>query len=116
MDLKGQFPRGITECFSLTGLDFSNNELTGPIPTEILHTLPYVTTLDLSCNKFSGEIPKSLGNCSFLNILKLDNNQLTGQIPPEIGQLSRIKVFNVANNLLYGPVPNFASATFSSDN
>ncbi|GKV02194.1 hypothetical protein SLEP1_g14656 [Rubroshorea leprosula] len=114
MSLKGQFPRGISDCSSLTGLDLSNNELSGPIQSDISSILPYLTTLKLSSNNFSGEIPKSLANISFLNVLNLDHNQLKGHIPPEIGLLSRLRTFTVADNLLYGPVPNF-SYDFPSD-
>ncbi|GKV51617.1 hypothetical protein SLEP1_g58252 [Rubroshorea leprosula] len=117
MGLKGQFPRGISGCSGLTGLDLSNNELSGPIPPDISSILPYLTSLKLSSNKFSGEIPKSLANITFLNVLNLDHNHLnvlnldhnqsTGHIPPGIGLLRRLRTFTVANNLLYGPVPNF---------
>nr|POF21173.1 putative inactive leucine-rich repeat receptor-like protein kinase [Quercus suber] len=50
-----------------------------PFPFDIAELLQYVTSLDLSANKFSGEIPKSIGNCSYLNVLKLDNNQLIAE-------------------------------------
>uniref|UniRef100_A0A2N9I9W7 Integrase catalytic domain-containing protein n=1 Tax=Fagus sylvatica TaxID=28930 RepID=A0A2N9I9W7_FAGSY len=98
MGLKGQFPRGIRNCSSLTGLDLSNNELSGPLPSDISSLLGFITSLDLSGNKFSGEIPESIANCTYLNVLKLDNNQLTGEIPPKIGLLNRLKIFNVSNN------------------
>ncbi|TKY59397.1 inactive leucine-rich repeat receptor protein kinase [Spatholobus suberectus] len=107
MGLKGQFPRGLQNCSSLTGLDLSLNELTGPIPSDISTLLPFVTTLDLSWNKFSGEIPATLGNCTYLNNLKLDNNMLSGHIPQELGQLPKIKSISFANNHLSGPVPSF---------
>ncbi|KAL5773810.1 hypothetical protein ACOSQ2_013734 [Xanthoceras sorbifolium] len=115
MGLKGQFPGGIENCSSMTGLDLSNNNLSGSIPSDISKRLIYVTSLDLSSNNFSGEIPSSLSNCSFLNVLKLNNNQFTGKIPLELGLLNRIKEFNVANNLLRGPVPYFANASVSAE-
>ncbi|XP_021290309.1 probably inactive leucine-rich repeat receptor-like protein kinase At5g48380 [Herrania umbratica] len=107
MGLKGEFPRGVADCKTLMGLDLSNNELSGPIPSNISRIFQYGTELDLSSNRFSGNIPKQISNLSFLNALKLDNNQLTGLIPPELALLDRIKQFSVANNKLYGPVPNF---------
>ncbi|XP_061359187.1 probably inactive leucine-rich repeat receptor-like protein kinase At5g48380 [Gastrolobium bilobum] len=109
MGLKGQFPPGIINCSSLTGLDFSSNKLSGTIPVNISTLIPYVTSLDLSSNEFSGAIPESLANCTYLNTLKLDQNRLTGQIPPRIGVLTRIKTFTVSNNLLTGPVPTFTN-------
>ncbi|KAF9674514.1 hypothetical protein SADUNF_Sadunf10G0135100 [Salix dunnii] len=107
MGLKGQFPLGIQNCTSLTGLDLSHNKLYGSFPANMSKFIPYVTNLDLSFNNFSGEIPSNLANCSFLNDLKLDNNRLTGKIPLEFGLLDRIKTFTVTNNLLTGPIPAF---------
>ncbi|KAH8484410.1 hypothetical protein H0E87_028752 [Populus deltoides] len=111
LGLMGQFPLGLENCTSLTGLDLSLNKLQGPIPSDICKRLQHVTSLDLSSNSFSGEIPSSIGDCNYLNALRLDNNKLTGNIPPQIVQLDRIKVFSVANNRLSGPVPNFTSST-----
>jgi hypothetical protein len=106
LGLKGQFPHGIENCTSLTGLDLSHNELQGPIPSDIYKRLPYITNIDLSYNNFSGEIPSSIANLSFLNVLKLDHNQLIGNIPPQIGLLDRLKIFSVADNpgLCGGPL------------
>ncbi|KEH18041.1 putative protein kinase RLK-Pelle-LRR-Xa family [Medicago truncatula] len=109
MGLKGQFPRGIVNCSSMTGLDLSVNDLSGTIPGDISTLLKFVTSLDLSSNEFSGEIPVSLANCTYLNVLKLSQNQLTGQIPLLLGTLDRIKTFDVSNNLLTGQVPNFTA-------
>ncbi|VFQ86342.1 unnamed protein product [Cuscuta campestris] len=111
MELKGSFPLGLQNCSALTGLDLSNNQINGPIPSNISKILGFVTTLDLSSNNLSGGIPKNLANCTFLNVINLENNQLTGPIPPELGLLSRIKTFRVANNRLNGPVPNFGKLT-----
>ncbi|CAN1345258.1 Probably inactive leucine-rich repeat receptor-like protein kinase At5g48380 [Linum perenne] len=116
MGLKGQFPRGLKNCTSITGLDLSSNELSGPIPDDIDLLIGFVTSLDLSSNAFSGPIPTNLSNCSYLNVLNLDHNRLTGQIPGEISNLGRIKTFNVANNLLSGPLPRFHNATIPPEN
>lgn len=115
MGLKGQFPRGIERCTSLTGLDLSSNKLSGSIPSNISSRLKYVTSLDLSSNSLSGEIPSGLANCTFLNVLKLNNNRFTGKIPPQLGLLNRIKTFSVASNLLTGPVPSFANVNFTAE-
>ncbi|KAJ9173942.1 hypothetical protein P3X46_017025 [Hevea brasiliensis] len=107
LGLRGNFPRGIENCTSITGLNLSGNQLSGTIPSDICNKIPYISVLDLSNNSISGEIPSGFANCSYLNVLRLDNNQLTGQIPAQISLLYRIKSFSVANNLLSGPVPNF---------
>ncbi|PIA29587.1 hypothetical protein AQUCO_05800015v1 [Aquilegia coerulea] len=112
MGLQGQFPKGLQNCSSMTGLDLSSNQLSGPIPSNICKLLPFLTSLDLSSNSFSGEIPLNLSDCIFLNILKLDNNQFIGQIPLQIGNLNRLKTFSVTNNLLSGQIPTFVNNTF----
>ncbi|VFR00491.1 unnamed protein product [Cuscuta campestris] len=111
MELKGSFPPGLQNCSALTGLDLSNNQINGPIPSNISKILRFVTTLDLSSNNLSGGIPENLANCTFLNVINLENNQLTGPIPLELGLLSRIKTFRVANNHLKGQVPTFGKLT-----
>ena len=113
--LKGQFPRAIQNCSSLTGLDFSFNELSGPIPSDISSILVFVVSFDLSNNKFTGEIPASLANCSYLNTLKLNNNMLSGEIPRLLGTLDRIKEISFANNYLSGPVPVFTAGEVDSN-
>lgn len=45
-----------------------NNQLSGPIPSEI-GKLSELGTIDLSGNQFSGEIPMSLGLLTNLNYL-----------------------------------------------
>ncbi|CAJ1824469.1 unnamed protein product [Sphenostylis stenocarpa] len=116
MGLKGEFPRGIKNCSSMTGLDFSFNSLSQAIPADISTLLTFVTSLDLSSNDFTGEIPASLANCSYLNNLRLDQNQLTGQIPANLSQLPRLKLFSVTNNLLTGPVPPFKKGLVPAEN
>jgi len=120
MGLKGEFPRGIKNCSSMTGLDFSLNRLSNTIPADVSTLLTFVTSIDLSSNDFTGEIPASLSNCTYLNTLRLDQNQLSGQIPANLSQLPRLKAFSVSNNLLTGPVPAFkagvADATSYANN
>ncbi|KAK1318135.1 inactive leucine-rich repeat receptor-like protein kinase [Acorus calamus] len=107
MGLQGKFPLGLENCSSMTGLDLSSNDLSGPIPSDISKRIPFVTSLDLSYNGFSGEIPVGLANCSYLNTLNLQHNRLTGQIPGQLVQLNRLTQFNVSDNSLSGPIPVF---------
>nr|TKR98975.1 leucine-rich repeat transmembrane protein kinase [Populus alba] len=104
--LSGKLPESLKYCHSLTTLDLSNNDLSGPIPPEICNWLPYIVSLDLSGNKFSGPIPPEIVNCKFLNNLILSGNQLTGSIPFGLGRLDRLKTFSVASNKLSGSIPD----------
>ncbi|ESW31197.1 hypothetical protein PHAVU_002G217900 [Phaseolus vulgaris] len=107
MGLKGEFPLGIRNCLSLTALNLSNNHLTGPIPSDICTLIPFATSIDLSHNRFNGNIPPTLAHCTYLNSLRLDNNNLSGHIPQELGQLPMIKSISFAHNYLSGSVPLF---------
>ncbi|GAU29486.1 hypothetical protein TSUD_65220 [Trifolium subterraneum] len=114
MGLKGQFPRGLQNCSSLTDLDFSFNELSGPIPSDIARILTFIINFDLSNNMFTDEIPMSLANCTYLNVLKLNNNMLSGEIPMQLAALRRLKEVSFANNYLSGPVPLFSTTVDSN--
>ncbi|KAJ6752718.1 hypothetical protein OIU74_027524 [Salix koriyanagi] len=103
--LSGKLPESLKYCHSLTTLDLSGNDLSGPIPPEICNWLPYIVNLDLSGNKFSGPIPPEIVNCKFLNNLNLNGNKLTGSIPFGFDRLDRLKTFSVASNELSGSIP-----------
>lgn len=116
MNLQGEFPLGLNNCQSLTGLDLSNNNFVGPIPADISKRIPFVTSLDLSYNSFSGDIPTNLSNCSYLNLLNLQHNRLTGAVPWQFSALTRLTTLNVADNLLSGPLPKFNNQSFPAAN
>ncbi|KAJ6684175.1 hypothetical protein OIU85_007826 [Salix viminalis] len=103
--LSGKLPESLKYCHSLTTLDLSGNDLSGPIPPDICKWLPYIVNLDLSGNKFSGPIPPEIVNCKFLNNLNLNGNKLTGSIPFGFDRLDRLKTFSVASNELSGSIP-----------
>ncbi|KAF8755343.1 hypothetical protein HU200_011342 [Digitaria exilis] len=113
--LQGQFPQGLQNCTSMTGLDLSCNSFSGPIPSDISVQVPFLTFLDLSYNSFSGQIPGIISNMTYLEALNLQYNQLSGQIPWQFNLFTRLQTFNVADNQLSGPIP-CALANFSSSN
>ncbi|KAJ3683328.1 hypothetical protein LUZ60_013555 [Juncus effusus] len=115
MGLIGHFPSGLEMCTSLTGLDLSANNFSGPVPTNICATLQYIVGLDLSFNNFSGEIPSNLSGYIYLNTINLQHNSFQGQIPGQLTQLDRLTTFNAAFNFLSGPIPNFHNQ-MSADN
>jgi Leucine-rich repeat (LRR) protein len=88
----------------VSGLDLSDNQLTGSIPTE-LGNLSNLTRLDLSGNQLTGSIPAELGNLSNLEELWLFYNQLTGTIPTELGNLSNLETLILSSNQLTGSIP-----------
>ncbi|CAJ1953073.1 unnamed protein product [Sphenostylis stenocarpa] len=96
-------------------IDLSKNRFEGEIPNVIgeLHSL---RGFNLSHNRFSGRIPQSLGNLTNLESLDLSSNMLTGNIPTELNNLNFLEVLNLSNNHLVGAIPQGEQFnTFSND-
>ncbi|KAF7032034.1 hypothetical protein CFC21_043262 [Triticum aestivum] len=109
LGLECPFPRGLELCTSMTTLDLSNNNFSGPLLEHISQQMTYITYLDLSNNSFSGVIPASIANMTYLSTLALHHNQFDSEIPVQLGNTSRLISFNVADNSLSSPVPDSAA-------
>ncbi|XP_052195100.1 probable inactive leucine-rich repeat receptor kinase XIAO [Diospyros lotus] len=68
--------------------------------------LPYLETLDLSGNFFSGTVPDSLSNLTRLQRLSLSGNSLAGWVPASIGSFSNLEELCLDNNKLQGTIPS----------
>ncbi len=79
--------------------------LKNELPKEI-GNLSYLSKLNLWGNQLSGEIPASIGNLEQLEILYLPNNQFTGNIPPEICELENLSQLYLHYNQLSGDISN----------
>jgi Secretion system C-terminal sorting domain/Leucine rich repeat len=95
----------------LDRLDFSNNKLTGLIPSYI-GNLSYLQYLKLNGNALTGAIPRSLGNNTLLREVNLADNKLTGTIPESMGAAAKLRVLEVQNNELSGTIPIRLVTTF----
>ncbi|EOA29648.1 hypothetical protein CARUB_v10015150mg [Capsella rubella] len=89
----------------LTTLRLSNNYLSGQIPSSF-GSLSNLTTLDLYSNYFSGRIPSSLGNLSHLTSLVLSFNSFVGEIPFSLGNLSHLTYLDLSINDFSGTLPS----------
>ncbi len=88
----------------VTRLSFSENQLSGPIPTE-LGDLTSLERLDLGHNQLVGEIPSELGQLANLERLDLEFNSLSGPIPSWLGTLENLTTLSLYSNQLSGPIP-----------
>ncbi|XBI45488.1 hypothetical protein VPH35_109946 [Triticum aestivum] len=86
-------------------LDLSNNKFTGEIPREI-GQLKSLLSLNLSSNDLTGQLPQSICNLTSLLALDLSNNNLMGPIPSGLNSLHSLPAFNISNNDLEGPIPS----------
>ena len=75
-----------------TGVDLSDNGLTGSLKGEVRH-LTELRELNLSNNKFTG-LPAEVGQLTKLEVLNLSNNPFTG-LPSELGNLKNLKVLDL---------------------
>ncbi|KAI5557667.1 hypothetical protein BDE02_18G119300 [Populus trichocarpa] len=86
------------------GIDFSCNNFTGEIPSEI-GNLSMIKALNLSHNNLTGPIPPTFSNLKEIESLDLSYNKLDGEIPPRLIELFSLEVFSVAHNNLSGKTP-----------
>ncbi|XP_060668939.1 receptor-like protein 48 [Ziziphus jujuba] len=85
-------------------IDLSSNKFEGEIP-ELVGNLTALCSLNLSNNMLTGPITTSLGNLKELESLDLSNNNLSGKIPQQMNQLAFLAYLNVSHNNLIGPIP-----------
>ncbi|CAL9088930.1 unnamed protein product [Musa acuminata var. zebrina] len=88
----------------VTSIDLSNNNLSGEIPRELtkLHGLHF---LNLSKNHLGGTIPEKIGSMEQLESLDLSMNNLTGDIPSSLSSLTFLSHLNLSHNNLSGRIP-----------
>ncbi|GJT93608.1 leucine-rich repeat-containing protein [Tanacetum coccineum] len=87
-----------------TIVDLSNNRFEGEIPNTI-GSLNSLKVLNLSHNNLNGEIPKAIGNISGTESLDLSWNQLIGEIPQSLAEIKGLAVLNLSQNDLVGRIP-----------
>ncbi|XP_023742066.1 receptor-like protein EIX2 [Lactuca sativa] len=101
-NISGQVPDLSSNFDYRSVIDLSSNRFYGPIPN-VSSTL---VSLNLSRNKFSGEISllcQIVGG--LLQFLDLSDNFLTGQLPDCVWHFKDLKVLNLGNNYLSGMLP-----------
>lgn len=93
-------PLGIITSTTLKILNVSLNSLSGTLPI----STGSCTIMDLSNNKFSGNLSvmRSWGNA--MEVIDLSGNQFTGSLPNETSQFLRLTYLNVSHNTLVGPL------------
>ncbi|XP_058076058.1 receptor-like protein EIX1 isoform X2 [Magnolia sinica] len=86
----------------LSSLDLSNNQISGQLPNP-LKMLP-ANYIDLSLNNFSGPIPCILNG---VVVLDLSNNHFSGPIPPNFtSTMYNLQVFSARGNQISGIIPS----------
>ncbi|CAG7888286.1 unnamed protein product [Brassica rapa] len=85
-------------------IDVSENRFEGEI-SESISLLKELIVLNMSNNTFVGHIPPSLSNMTNLQSLDLSRNRLSGKIPLELEKLAFLAWMNFSYNMFEGPIP-----------
>ena len=110
--LSMELPQIIT---TLTAIDLSSNRFSGEID-DVIGDLVDLKVLNLSNNRFSGHIPSSFGNLSSLESLDISCNQIDGEIPQQLTMMTSLEFLNLSQNHLVGRIPQGNQFnTFSND-
>ncbi|XP_009758235.1 receptor-like protein EIX2 [Nicotiana sylvestris] len=104
----------------VTSMDMSINNLSGDIPISFT-SLVELRICNFSKNHLTGRIPNGIGDMKVLESLDLSENQLSGQIPQSISSLSTLSFLNLSYNSLSGKIPvgsqlqSFNSSSFQGN-
>ncbi|KAM5551130.1 receptor-like protein 19 [Rosa sericea] len=97
--LQGHFPLFLSSSY----LDYSRNNFSSGIPTDIGDFIYAESYLSLSSNNLHGPIPESICSASGM-ILDLSDNSLSGTIPQCLTQLPSLSVIDLRRNNLSGTI------------
>ncbi|KAM4077530.1 hypothetical protein ACJW30_12G144900 [Castanea mollissima] len=106
---------------SMDNFEYSMTMTNKGLRTLYTKIIEFFIAIDLSCNRFEGEIPDSIGTLKALHTLNLSNNILTGEIPQQLVQLTFLAFLNVSYNNLTGFIPQgnqfdtFPSSSFEGN-
>ncbi|KAF2935854.1 hypothetical protein DAI22_04g261500 [Oryza sativa Japonica Group] len=97
----------ISSMTSLNTLILRNCMISNSLESIDFSKYASLTLLDFSFNNITGPIPQALLNLNSLNYLFLGNNSLTGKLPTSIGRSFRVLDFSY--NQLSGYLPSWVS-------
>ncbi|XP_057528958.1 receptor-like protein Cf-9 homolog, partial [Amaranthus tricolor] len=79
-------------------LDLSYNKFNGEVPHCLGNNSTQLVVLNLQSNNFKGIIPSAFSTCDLLEYVDFTDNQLEGSIPRSLSKCQNLKVLNLRNN------------------
>ncbi|XP_031499279.1 receptor like protein 26-like [Nymphaea colorata] len=100
----GELPASLCNFTMLLSLDLSNNKFSGQIPDCLLHMS--LVEVMLQNNQLRGQIPEFGGHTgTALTTLDLSDNRFVGYIPTSLGSCRNLEFINLGHNKLSGEFP-----------
>lgn len=94
----------ITHFRALEILDASDNQLTGPLPSDLL-VMDSLIVVDLHGNKLEGHLPDFVVIGSPLKFLALQGNRIHGPIGAKLDNFKELEHLDLSENFFTGPMP-----------
>ncbi|GAU35559.1 hypothetical protein TSUD_384070 [Trifolium subterraneum] len=102
--LNGRLVEYLTKMQVHSTIDLSKNDLSGEIPVTITQLI-HLGALNLSWNRLTGNIPNGIGLLKDLEDLDLSHNNLSGSIPTSMTSMTFLSQLNLSYNNLSGRIP-----------
>ncbi|CAD6334304.1 unnamed protein product [Miscanthus lutarioriparius] len=97
---------GLDQLLTAEHFHFNQNMLEGSIPDSLFNSnMKKLKHILFDRNRFTGQIPASIGVIPSLEVLRLNGNGFTGPVPA-LNNLTNLHVLMLSNNKLSGPIPN----------
>ncbi|KAF7147959.1 hypothetical protein RHSIM_Rhsim03G0025800 [Rhododendron simsii] len=111
--LNSSFPLYLENFKSLEHLNLGDNSFNGDVVglSRLLLTQCTLKSLDITNNRFKGQMSRSYGNlsgCAMYNLEMLilsDNPFISGNLPDWLGQFKRLKYLDLSYNSFSGSIP-----------
>lgn len=86
-------------------LNVSNNKLTDTLSPQLLEITTLSILLGLSDNLFSGSIPPKVGNLTIIH-LDISRNRFSGEIPTTLSACTGLEYHTMMGNSFSGKIPS----------
>ncbi|GKV51209.1 hypothetical protein SLEP1_g57878 [Rubroshorea leprosula] len=104
----GNIPEQIFSLSHVIELDLSWNSFTGQLAIDLaVGKMTNIVQLNVSHNRLSGGIPRTLGDCLMLEGLWMGDNLFEGGIPSSFNNLKSLVMLDLSNNKLSGKIPEY---------